>query len=115
MKNLIKNEVLKTWVFDENIKRPEKKDLTKKKILIYVGLDLLGDALIKVPLIQSIRARFPNAKITWLAGKGKTVFNNSLSFISDNLIDEILENQNIGSRVIELFKPPKIKEPFESC
>ena len=110
---MVKNEVLKTWVFDENIKRPEKKDLTKKKILIYVGLDLLGDALIKVPLIQSIRARFPNAKITWLAGKGETVFNNSLSFISDNLIDEILENQNIGSRVIELFKPPKIKEEFD--
>ena len=74
---------------------------------------MLGDALIKVPLIQSIRARFPNAKITWLAGKGETVFNNSLSFISDNLIDEILENQNIGSRVIELFKPPKIKEEFD--
>ena len=74
---------------------------------------MLGDALIKVPLIQSIRARFPNAKITWLAGKGKTAFNNSLSFISDNLIDEILENQNMGSKVIELFKPPKIKEEFD--
>ena len=110
---MVKNEVLNTWVFDENIKRPENKDLTKRKILIYVGLDLLGDALIKVPLIQSIRTCFPNAKITWLAGKGKTVFNDSLLFISNNLIDEVLENQNIGSKVIELFKPPKIKDEFD--
>ena len=36
-----------------------------------------------------------------------------MSFISDNLIDEILENQDIGSKVIELFKPPKIKEEFD--
>lgn len=111
--DVTRNEVLKTWIFDESIKRPEGKDFAKKKILIYVGLDLLGDALIKIPLVQSIRSRFPNAKITWLAGKGKTVFSNSLRFISNNLIDEVLEDQNIGSRVIELFKPPKIKERFD--
>ena len=35
---MVKNEVLKTWVFDENIKRPEKKRFDKKKILIYVGV-----------------------------------------------------------------------------
>ena len=43
-------------------------------LLVYVGLDLLGDALLKLPLLKCLRQIFPNAQITWLAGKGNSIF-----------------------------------------
>ena len=42
----IKLVVFETWKSNKNIKRFEIVEKNKKKILIYVGLDLLGDALL---------------------------------------------------------------------
>jgi len=39
-------------------------------ILVYVGLDLMGDALMKMPFVRALRETYPKARITWLAGKG---------------------------------------------
>ena len=41
---------------------------------VYVGLDFVGDGLIKLPFIRSLRQVFPNAKITWIAGTHKSEF-----------------------------------------
>ena len=38
-------------------------------ICVYVGLDLVGDGLMKLPFLRALRAAYPQARITWLAGK----------------------------------------------
>ncbi len=72
-------------------------------ICVYVGLDLIGDGLMKLPFLRALRAAFPDARVTWLAGKGPTVFARELAGLARGLIDEVIENAGIGSRAGELF------------
>ena len=58
---------------------------------VYVGLDFVGDGLIKLPFIRSLRQVFPNSKITWIAGTHKSEFNRTLAPLVKGLIDEVLE------------------------
>lgn len=109
----VRKEVNFTWDNDKELRKIYKVDNSKKKILIYVGLDLLGDALIKLPFLLSIRKKFPNAEITWLAGKGKTLFNSSLKPLTTKLIDRIFENYKYGESILELFGKSKLKENFD--
>jgi ADP-heptose:LPS heptosyltransferase len=60
-------------------------------IAVIVGLDLVGDALLKLPFLRALRAAFPQAKISWLTSQGKTFFNGPLRNISRSLIDDIHE------------------------
>ncbi|BAE51652.1 glycosyltransferase family 9 protein [Paramagnetospirillum magneticum] len=71
-------------------------------ILVYVGLDAVGDGLIKLPFVRSLRATFPAARITWMSGKGPTVFEDILAPLVTGLIDEILPFTRIGERPLEL-------------
>ena len=71
-------------------------------ILVYVGLDAVGDGLIKLPFVRALRAAFPAARITWLAGKGHTVYAGSLAPLVAGLIDEVLDQAAIGSGAREL-------------
>jgi len=64
-------------------------------ILVYVGNDLLGDGLIKLPFLRALRGAFPGAHITWLAGRGKSVFAGSLAPLVVGLIDEVIEQGGI--------------------
>jgi ADP-heptose:LPS heptosyltransferase len=77
-----------------------------RTILVYVGLDLMGDALMKMPFVRALRATYPHAQITWLAGKGKTVFSGPLSPLVKGLIDEVIEDVGIGSDWTELLRRP---------
>jgi ADP-heptose:LPS heptosyltransferase len=74
-------------------------------ILVYVGADLTGDAVMKLPFVYGLRREFPSAHITWLAGKGATVYAREMAPFVKGSIDEIVENAGIGSRVSELFGP----------
>jgi len=74
-------------------------------ILVYVGLDLIGDGLMKLPFLRALRAAFPAARVTWLAGKGRTVFGAALKSIASGLIDEVIEDAGIGARAGELLGP----------
>lgn len=73
-------------------------------ILVYVGLDAVGDGLMKLPFVRALRAAFPSARITWMAGKGQTVYAGSLAPLVAGLVDEVLDDADVGSRVGELFK-----------
>mgnify|MGYP003349265873 FL=1 len=75
-----------------------------RTILAYVGLDLMGDALMKMPFVRALRETYPQARITWLAGKGKTVFSGPLAPLVKGLIDEVIEDAGIGSDWTELFQ-----------
>lgn len=77
-----------------------------RTVLVYVGLDLVGDALMKMPFVVALRETFPDARITWLAGKGKTVFKRDLAPLAEGRIDEVIESAGIGSRWSELLGRP---------
>ena len=77
-----------------------------RSILVYVGLDLLGDGLIKLPFVRALRSAFPQAHITWLAGKGHSVFAGPLAPLVADLIDEVVDNAGIGDRPSQLLADP---------
>ena len=72
------------------------KKIQPLSIGVYVGLDFVGDGLIKLPFIRSLKQVFPRAKITWIAGTHKSEFKRSLSPLVKGLLHEVLEEQKIG-------------------
>ena len=84
-----------------------------RTVLVYVGLDRVGDGLLKLPFIRSLRTAFPNAHITWLAGKGTSVYANVMSPVVENLLDEVIEKAGIGLRLKELFRSPLPDRHFD--
>ncbi len=82
-------------------------------ILVYVGLDLVGDGLIKLPFVRSLRDAYPQARITWLAGKGKSTFNGVLKNVVDGLIDEVIERTDIGVSWSEVLRNPLPGRSFD--
>jgi ADP-heptose:LPS heptosyltransferase len=63
-------------------------------ILVYSGLDLIGDGLMKLPFLRALRQAWPEAHITWLAGIGKTVYADSLAELVAPYLDEVIEPEN---------------------
>lgn len=89
------------------------RDRDPATIAVYVGLDLLGDWLMKLPFIRALRAAFPKAHITWLAGKGRTVFAGVLAPLTRGMIDEVIENAGIGTHWHELLRRPLPDRSFD--
>lgn len=64
-------------------------------VLIYSMGEVIGDGLIKLPFIAGLRAAFPDARISWCAAKGETVYTGPLKAVVAGYIDEvILEGAN---------------------
>ena len=82
-------------------------------ILVYVGLDLVGDGVMKLPFLASLRALYPAARITWLAGQGKTVFDGVLAPLARELIDEVISDAGIGLGPLELLRRPLAGRAFD--
>jgi ADP-heptose:LPS heptosyltransferase len=74
-------------------------------VLVYVGLDLVGDAVMKLPFLASLRRCYPQARVTWMAGQGKTAFAGALAPLVGDLIDEIIEDAFAADRVALLRRP----------
>lgn len=83
------------------------------KILVYVGLDLLGDGLMKLSFLRALRGTYPKAQIIWFAGKGKSVFSGVLSPTSKGLIDDVVDTISYGSSLKDLIKPLPFRESFD--
>lgn len=77
-----------------------------KTVLVYVGLDLVGDGLIKLPFVRALRNTYPDSEITWLAGKGASTFSSTLAPLVTGLIDRVVDDTPIGSNWSELLKRP---------
>jgi len=73
-------------------------------VLVYVGFDRIGDGFLKLPFVRGLRAAFPDARITWLAGREDSVYAGVLVDLAHGLIDEIIENAGIGLSFGELFQ-----------
>ena len=82
-------------------------------ILVYSGLDLVGDGLMKLPFLRALRHAYPGARITWLSGKGKTVYAGILAPLVGGLIDEIIEEAGIGIHWHELLHRPLRDRRFD--
>ena len=73
-----------------------KRKIKPSSIAVYVGLDFVGDGLIKLPFIRSLRQVFPKSKITWIAGTHRSEFKRTLEPLTKGLLDEVIEKANIG-------------------
>ncbi|MGB0670663.1 MAG: glycosyltransferase family 9 protein [Rhodospirillales bacterium] len=75
-------------------------------VLVYVGLDRVGDGLLKLPFVRGLRKAFPDSRITWVAGKETSVYAGVLAPLVDGLIDEVIEYGGIGLHPSELLRRP---------
>lgn len=78
-------------------------------VLIYSMGEVIGDGLIKLPFIAGLRAAFPDARITWCAAKGDTVYEGPLKRVVAGYIDEILKDGVTGAGALDVL--PWVK-PF---
>ncbi|MEE2761551.1 MAG: glycosyltransferase family 9 protein [Pseudomonadota bacterium] len=82
-------------------------------VLVYVGLDRIGDSLLKLPFVRGLRDAFPNARITWLAGKDTSVYGGIMASMVEGLLDEVIENAGIGLSPMELLRRPLKGRTFD--
>lgn len=75
-------------------------------VLVYVGLDRIGDSLLKLPFVRGLRAAWPEARITWVAGKETSVYADIMAASVDGLLDEVIEHAGIGLSPWELLRQP---------
>ncbi len=84
-----------------------------KSILVYVGLDLVGDGVMKLPFLSALRRLYPEARVTWLAGQGKTVYAGVLAPLLTGLVDEVIQEAGIGLSAWELIARPLKGRAFD--
>ena len=67
-----------------------------KKILVFSNGEKIGDGIIKLQLLHEINNRLPEYQLYWLTNKGKTVYSNTLKFISSNYIHKIYDQADLN-------------------
>lgn len=77
-----------------------------KSVLVYVGGDLVGDAVMKLPFIRAARHAWSDARITWCAGKYKSAFAHELAPLITGLIDEVIEEAGFNRPLPLLLRRP---------
>ncbi len=85
-----------------------------KRILVYVGGDLLGDAIMKLPFLMALKQAYPDAHITYLSRK-KTCFANLLKPFSHGLIDTVISDLNYETGLKQLLHNPFKNTPLENA
>ena len=83
------------------------------RLLIYVTGDRIGDALIKLPVIHTLRQAFPGYDITWLAGKRGSVFKDALQPLVVDHLDRVRDHAEIGQRFVDLLRSPLPGERYD--
>ena len=72
--------------------------------MVYVGFDRLGDGLLKLPFVRGLRSAYPDAHITWLAGKENSVYGGVMADLATGQIDEVIEYAGIGVKPGKLLR-----------
>lgn len=84
-----------------------------KSVLVYVGGDLVGDAVMKLPFVRALRSSWPAAHITWCAGKFKSAFATELAPLVSGLIDEVIEEAGFDRPLPLLLRRPLAGRHFD--
>ena len=84
-----------------------------KSILVYVGGDLVGDAIMKLPFVRALREAWPSAHITWCAGKHRSAFARELAPLVTELIDEVIEEAGFDRPFSIIFHRPLAGRYFD--
>ncbi len=82
-------------------------DRPVNSVLVYVGSnpdDAIGENILKLPFLRSIREAFPQACITWIAGYGPSMFQGILEPLVDGYIDELITDFYIDGGPAELLR-----------
>lgn len=80
-------------------------------IAVYVrDGDAVGDALIKIPFLGTLKATFPQAEIHWIAGKGRSTYGTTLKSLVTPLIKQLHDDSRIGNRWRDWVKPPQLDQ-----
>ncbi len=82
-------------------------DSSVDNILVYVGSnpdDAIGENILKLPFLRSIRETYPEARITWVGGFGPSMFQGILKPLVDGYIDELITDFYIDGGPAELFR-----------
>jgi len=74
-----------------------------QSILVYSMGEVIGDGLIKLPFIAGLRAAFPDARISWCAAKGQTVYAGPLKAVIEGYIDEIIHEGRMGAKPLDIL------------
>ena len=75
-------------------------------VMVYVGLDRVGDGLLKLPFVRGLREAYAGARITWVAGKETSVYAGVMAPLVAGLLDEVIEHAGIGLHPSELLGRP---------
>ncbi|MPY68756.1 MAG: lipopolysaccharide heptosyltransferase family protein [Alphaproteobacteria bacterium] len=75
-------------------------------VLVYVGGDLVGDGLMKLPVLRALRHAWPDAHIVWCAGKFRTAFAHELRDLVAGLVDETIEEAGFDRPLRLLLRRP---------
>ena len=70
----------------------------------------LGDGLLKLPFARGLRTAFPNAHLTWFAGKETSVYAGVLAPLVADVIDEVIEYGGVGLHPSETLKRQPLKD-----
>ncbi|HBN23049.1 MAG TPA: ADP-heptose--LPS heptosyltransferase [Holosporales bacterium] len=76
--------------------------MSYSNILVYVGGELVGDGLIKLPFVYALRDAYPQAKITWCYGEFESVYKNVLAPLVSSKIDEIVALKELKQHNFDL-------------
>lgn len=66
--------------------------------------DRLGDALLKLPALASLRDAFPDHRLTWLAGVRESIYRTALAPLVRGLVDEIHDGVQLGASWSEFLR-----------
>ncbi|MGB4102260.1 MAG: glycosyltransferase family 9 protein [Alphaproteobacteria bacterium] len=75
----------------ESLTMPQPRPQDVRTLAVIVGLDLVGDALMKLPFLRAARTAFPGAEISWITAQGATAYSGVLRATAHPYLDHIYE------------------------
>jgi ADP-heptose:LPS heptosyltransferase len=83
--------------------------MSVRSVLVYSVEEISGDGLIKLPFIAGVRAAFPDARFSWCAASGSSVYDGWLKPAVEGVIDELILNAPVGEGRLDFLSP---RAPF---
>ncbi len=87
--------------------------MSVSSVLVYSREEISGDGLIKLPFVAAVRDAFPQARFSWCAASGRTVYATTLRPVVDGIIDELLLEGALGLKASDALRRPFGGRRFE--